>query len=258
MQWFAIKKTFFDFWDNMFLFIILNLGFLAVLAFPILLPYALLEVSSALATLALILGVLLFYVYAGAASLVTRDVTDYRSAQFRDFLRYLRETWPTSLLLGGITLLHILVLMVALPVYSAMGGFLGLLALVFLFWASVIWIFSSLYYFPVRARLDRKPGKILRKCFILFFDNTGFTITLFLGTVFILLASGFTAFLLPGLGAILLWQNVGLKLRLYKYDYLEEHPEANRRQIPWDVLLLDDRERVGKRSLRGMIFPWKE
>ena len=49
-----------------------------------------------------------------------------------------------------------------------------------------------------------------------------------------------------------------MKLRLYKYDYLEENPDAKRNDIPWDALLIDERERVGKRTLRGMIFPWKE
>ena len=45
---------------------------------------------------------------------------------------------------------------------------------------------------------------------------------------------------------------------MYKYDWLEANPEANRKKIPWDALLMDDKERVGKRTLRGMIFPWKE
>jgi hypothetical protein len=44
---------------------------------------------------------------------------------------------------------------------------------------------------------------------------------------------------------------------MYKYDYLEKNP-GDRRRIPWDALLVEDRERVGKRTLKGMIFPWKE
>ena len=64
--------------------------------------------------------------------------------------------------------------------------------------------------------------------------------------------------MLPGISAVVLWISVGLKLRLYKYDYLEKNPEANRKKIPWDALLVADKDRVGKRTLRGMIFPWKE
>jgi hypothetical protein len=78
------------------------------------------------------------------------------------------------------------------------------------------------------------------------------------GSVAVLALSAFTALLIPGITGLLIWHQVALKIRLCKYDYLEENPDANRRQIPWDALLIDDRERVGKRTLRGMIFPWKE
>jgi len=94
--------------------------------------------------------------------------------------------------------------------------------------------------------------------FLLLLDNTLFSISLFIGTLIILALSAFTAFLLPGIASILLWLNEALKLRLYKYDYLEEHPDTKKNQIPWDILLIEDREKIGKRTLKGMIFPWKE
>ena len=65
-------------------------------------------------------------------------------------------------------------------------------------------------------------------------------------------------FLVPGVATILLFYQVAFKLRLYKYDYLETHPNARPKDIPWADLLYTDRERVGPRSLRGMIFPWKD
>jgi len=67
-----------------------------------------------------------------------------------------------------------------------------------------------------------------------------------------------TAGLLPGLAGLALGSDVALKLRLHKYDWLEAHPDANRRKIPWDDLLEEDRELVGKRTFRGMFFPWKD
>jgi len=258
MLLFMIKKAFFDMWDNFLAIILLNIGFVALLSIPLLVPYSLAPVSTPLSVLALIAGVLLLFVYAGAASLVTRDISDYKSAEFGSFVSYLRETWIVSLVLGAIYLLHVFVLSVALPVYSSMGNLLGLAALIFLFWASVIWLLSSQFFFPIRARLDRKIPKILRKCFIVFFDNTGFSIFAGIGAAVTLVISVFTAFLLPGFGGILLWLNVGFKLRLLKYDYLEATPDANRKHIPWDALLVSEREKVGTRSLRGMIFPWKE
>ncbi|MFW5683534.1 MAG: hypothetical protein ACOC1I_01640, partial [Spirochaetota bacterium] len=133
-----------------------------------------------------------------------------------------------------------------------------LAAAVFLFWAILVWALAGQFYFPIRAQLDDKITKVLRKCFVIFFDNTVFAIVVGIGTIVVSAGSAFTAFLIPGIGGLLIWHQVALKLRLYKYDYLEEHPDANRKDIPWDALLIDEKDRVGKRTLRGMIFPWKE
>ena len=151
-----------------------------------------------------------------------------------------------------------LIFRIGVPFYSSLGNMLGLAAIVFLMWAVILFALASQYYFPVRAQLDDKLGKVLRKSFVLLFDNTFFTIFVAIGTILVAGISIFTALLIPGLTGVLIWLQVGLKLRLYKYDFLEEHPEANRKKIPWDALLIDDRERVGTRTLRGMIFPWKE
>jgi hypothetical protein len=85
-----------------------------------------------------------------------------------------------------------------------------------------------------------------------------FAVGLAIGGVFIMLVSFVTAFLVPGITGLAIWYQSALRLRMYKYDYLEEHPDTPKREIPWDALIYDDRERVGKRTLRGMIFPWKE
>jgi len=258
MLLFMIKKAFFDLWDNFLQSVILNLGFIAVLAVPLALPQPLSGIHPALAALMLVVGVIVSVVYVGAASFMARDITNYETPEWRDFWDYLKQTWPAGLVLGGIYVLHIFLITVAFPVYGGMNNILGLAALAFLFWASVIWIIASQFYFPIRSRLDTSVRKVLKKCFIVFFDNTGFAIYTAVGTLIITALSIFTAFLLPGVMGILIWIQAGFKLRLYKYDYLEEHPDVKRNQVPWDALLIDERDRVGKRTFKGMIFPWKE
>lgn len=253
-----VKKWFFDMWDHFLPVIIMNLGFILVLVVPFLLPSALLDVSVALSVASLVVGVLLFFLYSSAVAFACREIANYQAPTFKQFFGYFKETWPAGLVLGGIYSLHVLILWVAFPVYGAMGNILGLAAIVFLFWASVIWLLASQFYLPIRSRLDTNIKKIIRKSFIIFFDNTWFSLLVGLGTVAIFLVSGFTAFLIPGITGVMLWQQVALKLRLYKYDYLEENPDADRKKIPWTALLIDEKERVGKRTLRGMIFPWKE
>ncbi|MFW5738341.1 MAG: hypothetical protein ACOCYX_05460, partial [Spirochaetota bacterium] len=237
---------------------LMNLGFIVLLTIPLLLPSVLVDLSVYAALASQVIGGLLAFIYAGTISMAARDIANYERPEFRKVIEYFRETWKSSLVHGLIWAAVVLIVVVGFPVYANMGNLLGLAAIIFLFWALVIWTLASQFYFPVRAQLDTKIGKIIRKSFIIFFDNTFFAIVAGVGSLLIIAGSVFTALLIPGIAGLLIWHQVGLKLRLLKYDYLEENPEANRRKIPWDALLIDERERVGKRTLRGMIFPWKE
>jgi hypothetical protein len=62
----------------------------------------------------------------------------------------------------------------------------------------------------------------------------------------------------PGPGGLLLFLDEALRLRIFKYDWLEANPDANRRKIPWEALLIEEREKTGNRTLKGLIFPWKD
>ena len=258
MLGFLVKKAFFDMWDHFLGALVINLGFLLLC----MVPFSAFQFVGALSPAAFVgiiaLGVLLLFVYAGPASLLARDMTNYEAAEWKNFVKYLKQTWFQSLILGLIYVVGIVVVWVGFTTYLSMEGFLGLAATVFLFWAVVIWLLASQFYFPVLARLDSKISKILRKSFILFFDNTFFAFVLGFGVLLTSAVSVVTALLFPGIAGVLIWHQAAVKLRLLKYDYLEENPSANRKKIPWDALLVEEKERVGKRTLRGMIFPWKE
>ncbi len=254
---FLIKKSFFDVWDNLIAVLLINLGFVLIGGGALYLFYAL-SFNMTLAIIAGALGILLINLYLATASFAARDIANYTTPPFRDLGGYFKETWKSAVGLAVVTIVQLAVLFVAMPFYLQIGGLLGMAAVALIFWASVIWWLASQYYYAVRARLDSKVGKLFKKSFILLFDNTLFTIGLGIGTILILAVSVFTAFLIPGVTSVLVWYQDALKLRLYKYDYLEKNPGANRRQVPWETLLIDDRERVGHRTFRGMIFPWKE
>jgi hypothetical protein len=85
---------------------------------------------------------------------------------------------------------------------------------------------------------------------------------LLVSNLIVMAISLLTAFLVPGPGGLALWMDEAVRLRLMKYDYLEENPpEAGTRKrakIPWDALLIDDRERTGSRTIKNLIFPWKD
>ena len=253
---FLIKKTFFDMWDNMFRILIMNLGYILIFSLFLLLP-----VFSGLPILqdaTVVTGVALFALYTGVVSRMCSEISDYKQPGFSDIARFLKESYGSSLILAVALSVYAVVVSVAFQFYGGMKNVAGPLAFALLFWVTVAWIFASQYFFPIQSRLDRKFRKIFRKTFLVFFDNPGFSIGLFIVTAIVAVLSIFTALLLPGISTILLLWNGAFKLRLYKYDWLEQNPGVNKRSIPWDALLVEDRERVGKRTLKGMIFPWKE
>ncbi|AEJ20758.1 hypothetical protein [Gracilinema caldarium] len=254
---FLIKKTFFDLWDNLFRLAIVNLGFIISAAIPILLPTVLADIPL-LALVVILAGTFWCILYLVATALSVKSISDYGSFGYADFVKNLKEGLPTALLIFITAGFWFLLAYVALPFYTKLGTMVGLFAASLVFWTLVILLMAFQYLLPIRARLDRKAGKILKKSFILFFDNPLFSIFLFIHNLIILVLSFFLAFLAPGPAGILLFLDEALRLRLLKYDWLEAHPEADRRHIPWEELLAEDREKTGTRSLRSFIFPWKD
>lgn len=244
-------------WDHLLVIVLLNFAGVILLGIDMYLLHVL-RFYPKILILGVLFTVITFILYIGVVSMVTKGIADYQAPTFKECLQYIQEIWRAALVFSLITIFQVLIFLFVLPWYFKMGTILGIFLGGLIFWASVIWLFAAQYYFPIRCRLDTNIKKIIHKSFAMFFDNTFFSVVLGVGALLIFVLSSFTAFLLPGIGTLLLWHQVGLKLRLYKYDYLETHPEAKRRNIPWHVLLEEEKGMVGKRTLKGMIFPWKE
>jgi hypothetical protein len=254
---FLIKKNFFDLWDNLFRVALLNLGFIASMAIPVFLP-SLLAGVPALGMGVLFIGILWCFVYLSAAAFSLKSVSDYGAFGFADFFANLKIVWPLGLISGALVFACYLLVTLVIPFYLAMNSMVGLLLAAVIFWTLVVGALSLQFFFAVRSRLDTKFTKIIKKCFIIFFDNPGFALFVFLSNLIVLAISVALAFLFPGPAGMLLYLDEALRLRLFKYDWLEANPDANRRQIPWDAILIDERERTGTRSLKSFIFPWKD
>ncbi|GHU90029.1 hypothetical protein FACS189476_09690 [Spirochaetia bacterium] len=262
---FLIKKTFFDLWDNLFRVALLNLGFIASLAIPVFLPGLLLSIPP-LSVAVMAIGILWCSVYLAAASMALKRISDYGSFGFGDLPQCLKETWLCGLLMGAALFAVYLLATIIIPFYLSIASLFGLLLAAVIFWTMAVCVVSLQFFFPIRARLDTNLIKVFKKCFIIFFDNPGFCIFSFIHNVIILAISGFLAFLFPGPAGILLFLDEALRLRLLKYDWLEENTptltegaaKPKRIPIPWDAILIDERERTGTRSFKSFIFPWKD
>ena len=254
---FLIKKNFFDMWDNLFKVALINIGFIASLSIPVFIPTLLAHVP-VLGMASLLIGILWCFVYLSAAALSLKALSDYGNFGFAEFFNNLKIGWPIGLILGVLVFLGYILCTVVIPFYLGMNSMFGLLLAAIIFWTLVVAILALQFFFAVRSRLDTKFTKIIKKCFIIFFDNPMFCVFTLIHNVIILTISMFVAFLFPGPAGVLLFLDEGLRLRLLKYDWLEANPDANRRHIPWDALLIDERERTGTRSLKSFIFPWKD
>jgi hypothetical protein len=257
---FLIKKTFFDLWDNLFRIALLNLGFIASLAAPVFLPG--LFSSPALGMAVLVVGVLWCSVYLAAAALSLGAISNYGSFGFADFVSNLKTGWPAGLCMGGALLILWAMASIIIPFYLSINSMIGLLLAAVIFWTLVLSLLSLQFFFAVRTRLDTNLVKVFKKCFIIFFDNPGLAVFSLLHNAVLLVISGLLAFLFPGPAGILLYLDEALRLRLLKYDWIEANPRpdssSKRRKIPWDAILIEEREKTGTRSLKSFIFPWKD
>jgi hypothetical protein len=278
---FLLKKTFFDLWDNAFRLALLNIGFIASIALFFIFNRLLEHFSpppSAVSGLVFLGSLVWHSVYLAAAAICVKNISDYKTFGFNDFCLALRSAWSAGMVYGIFLGIAVILFVFVLPFYLLVNTASGLFIASLLFWTLVMLAAASQYFFAVYARQGtealEKIGperssrrkrfnenanvKSIKKCFFLFIDNTLFFIgTMFL-TFLVFMISIFFAFLLPGPAGMLLFLDEALRLRLLKYCWLEQNGGADRRYIPWDTILAEEREKTGSRTLRALIFPWKD
>lgn len=254
---FLIKKSFYNLWDNLLKLGLLNLAFALSVAAILLIPPA--AGYAAPATVAALAAAGLWAcVFLAAATRLVGPVSDHGSLVIGAAPAALKASYKRGLSMAILAALWLAVATLALPFYAGMGTLLGTFAGAAVFWVLVLSALALQFYASASARLHGNPIKIAKKCFLIFFDNPLFAIGTALYGLLLAALSLFLVFLFPGPVGLALYADEALRLRLLKYDYLEAHPEADRRRIPWEEILAEERELVGNRSLKSLIFPWKE
>lgn len=259
MFFFLLKKSFFDAWDHLGMLIAGNLAILLTASAGLWPMFKLLESENPAGFVFPVIALPLLFIVTGTVSSLASSAADYKRVPWSDIPAVFRKTWKASLLASVAAGGFFAVSSFGMTYYSSLKTMLGLGASALLFWISAGVYCILIWFFPVRNRLTGNFKKSVKKSALIMFDNM--LLTLFLGFIFIplqMLLWPLTAFGAFGPAGIQLSMNGALRLLMFKYDWLEEHPDANRRDVPWFELLIDEKERVGKRTLKGMIFPWKE
>ena len=263
MYGFLLKKNFCDGWDNLLSVIITNVIFLFV-------GLGLVALNAVFAKaendLLLVLGFIISFIIVSIVIFAYGDtaaaIADFRGIHYADFFKAIPGVLKDASLFGIMCAAIVIV-----SGYSTRYYFKQQTMLSFMMGAAICWIdlfilLSLQWFVPLRSNMHNNFRKCLRKCFIVFFDNTGFSILTALYTLVLLILSVLFVGFLPSVAGIEIAKANALRIRLYKYDYLEEHPELKtkreRSRIPWEELIYDDREALGPRKLRSFLFPWKD
>lgn len=274
MYGFLFKKNFCDGWDNLFSVVVINVLFLISMVGIILLSSfatsRLADDASAtnlvfmlIQTAILFLGLFIFNIFDFAYGELAQKIANFEGIHFLDFFKRISGVLLDAFLFSLLIIIVVFVSAYSLVFYifqqqSLIGLFVGAL----LFWLDIFIALALQWFVPIRSTFHNKFGKCLKKCFIILMDNTGFSIIMALYNLLLLALSILPIGFFPSLAGISISKHNAFRLRMYKYDYLEEHPELKtpkeRRNIPWEELIFEDREALGSRKLRSFLFPWKE
>ncbi|HLW21808.1 MAG TPA: hypothetical protein VKZ39_01315 [Sphaerochaetaceae bacterium] len=258
MTGFFIKKAFFDGWDNLISLVTLNLGYLVVLG-GVYGALELLPVSFAGGVALAVVSLALHAFYTGMVSVHVKEFAYYSRPGFSEFKAGFMKIWRHALLQLLVNLVLATLTLFIIPFYLSYGSIVTFFIAILMFWVALALAMAMMYFYPLATHMPKdRPLKTLKKSLIIVADNIGFS--LFFGFYHLvnLLLTLFFATIIPGASGIMLSRQVAMKLLMFKYDYIEEHPETLKKDIPWEELLFDERENIGHRTLKGMIFPWKE
>ena len=139
-----------------------------------------------------------------------------------------------------------------------MENTLGLILGVVMVWLSIFIMIALPFYFPLMNLLPGDgPWKTFKKCFLIAGDNLGYTFLLLLHNTVDLVLSVVTMGMVPGVTGLMLGSQDMMKLLMKKYDWMEENPGKGKKDMDWSELIYEEKETLGPRSLKNMIFPWK-
>lgn len=259
---FLIKKNFCDGWDNLFSLVVVNVVFLFAG-----LGLLLLNVATSVHPLLVVLGMIvsfivvsiLIFAYGDSAA----EIADFGSPSIKDFFTAIPGVLKDASLFGLIYSLVIALSGFSMKYYFFESGtMVGYCMGAAIAWFDIFFVLSMQWFVPIRSLMHNNFKKCFKKSFIIFFDNTAFSIGMAIYNLILVVFSIACIGFFPSMAGITIADTNALRLRLYKYDYLEEHPELTtkrqRSKIPWEELIYDDRQTLGPRKLKSFFFPWKE
>lgn len=257
---FLMKKNLCDGWDNMLLLFVANCIFLGVLLVTFLAFFLAgwkLVPCMGIILVSCVAESIIITAFGTCASKIAR----FDSPHIRDFFKAFPVSVKDGFLFGIVTGLIIDCAYSALPFYFNLKTIPGYIICALLVWFLVFILLALQWFIPVHALMPGNFRRCFRKCFIILLDNTAFSVFMLFYDFVLLILSVILLGAMPSAAGITLAKTNALRLRLYKYEWLELNPakdtSAGRRDIPWNELLVHDKAALGPRPLKSLFFPFK-
>ena len=181
---FLFRKNFVDGWDNMFLIILCNF---IVIAMCIGGYFAVASVISnvylAVALFFVITAVIFIPLFSVAE--VCQQIACYKSIETKDFFTNISKVWKVAVPFGLFVAFLMILALVAFPFYAQNESLLGMALVSLLFWIYAVIVLSLQWFCPLYVNMHGGFFKTLKKSFLFFFDNSGFSILFFFYTIFL-------------------------------------------------------------------------
>ena len=275
MLGFWFKKNLCDGWDNLFHMLVPNIVCLAAVVIGVLLCIggANLPISAGWKNL---LTFIAFFIASGLVSVFVfaegdncAKIANFDSPSFKNYFKQIVHSIKDGLLFGFVIAFLISVMTISFPYYFGLwmpadgskGTIVGLLCMAVVFWVVVISMLALQWFLPIRSLMHNNFRKCIKKSFLIFFDNPGFSIVIALNNLVLIVLSVVCLGIIPSFTGIVLANTNALRLRLYKYDWYEVNPgmsKQQRKQVPWSELIANDKQTLGPRKFKSFLFPWKD
>lgn len=253
---FLIKKAFFDGWDNLIGLVGLNLCYLALIFLGVNV-YNFLGENTLLGISIVIILCLAFAFLSMASAKITYGYSVYKKLGWNGIKEAFSTHIPHALIYFVYTIFSVFCILFAFPFYMAYQNFLGITIAMLIFWVLLFFSIAMQFFFPLAFTMQKdKPIKTLRKCFMVVADNFGSALFCGIYSLLNIALTIVTAGFIPGGGGLSLLHMDTVKLFMLKYDWLEEN--ADEKKVNWEDALYEERKLVGHRTLKNMIFPWKD
>lgn len=252
---FLLKRSFWNYIDNLAPSFLINILFFAISAgagFALYYMPALLWLQAiVLACYILLIGqILLLSAYLAHRARIKKPFG------ISQVVQWLKNGSVRGIPLSFIIMVMCLLGYISLPFYINMGGVPGAAGAALVSWVLILLGSSFLYFLPQRVVAKERFVVSLSKSLVFLFGHPLLTLVAILASLFQLVLSLLFLFIIPGITSISALSETLLFLVEKEREWMENNRGASRKEVPWHDLL-EEESRDLNRSFIETFFPFR-